>query len=325
MSLDSKGRVYVKDENTRGVIALGSELTYLRTLGRAGEGPGEFRHVSTVQVLPGDSVFVYDRNLNRNTVFGPGSGEAANVQRLPGISYQDVYRIPDGFLAVYSAPYQASGEDIGVNGAWLLRLRQDGSVVDSLFSFPPKVNLVYRRGDPRGGGIVSTSSHPFSHKPFVRIVGGNHPAVVYASSLALDVTTIDIETGVETAFSFPTTPMNVTPEELTSEVEKKSTRFASMLRDGTPYTWPPLIGMIADDNGTIFLGIRTTDRAIWEWAMFRSDGTHLGSVALPAGFVAYAYRDGRLIGSIANEFDVPEIRAYRVDADMLEAPRRPPD
>ena len=321
MSVDSEGRVYVKDDGTRGVIVLRPDLTYERTLGRGGEGPGEFRHVSTVQVLPGDSVFVYDRRLNRITVFGPGSGEPAHVHTRPGVPYQSIFRVSEGFVAVQSPTYQASGSDIGVETDWLLRLREDGSVADSLFSFPKKENLVYRTSDPRGGGAVSISDHPFGHEPFVQVFDGDSLRAVYASSRALDVRTINVETGIQTSFSYPTTPIEVTRDELGFEADERSSGFARMLRDGVPYTWPPLTGIVAGDAGLVYVGIRRTDGAIWEWAMFRSDGHHIMSIALPAGFVVYAVWGGRLIGSITDEFDVPRIRAYRMATDTLGALR----
>ena len=322
IDVDSKGRVYVRDDQTRGVIVLSPDLTYERTLGRRGGGPGEFRHVSTVQILPDDSVLVYDRNQNRITVFPPGATEPAYVQRLPGGPYREVFKVPEGLVAIGTSAYEASGADVGIENERLLRLRPDGSVATALFAFPRKENLVYRRGDPRGGGVVSISSHPFGHRPFVRIVPGNAVRVVYASSLAPEATVIDVESGRQAALSYPEAPtVSVTRKELRAAAERKSTRFARMLREGGPYVWPPLTGVVAGDGGLVMLGIRTTDRRVWEWASFRADGTHAASVVLPSGVVVYAQRESRLIGTITDEFDTPRIVAYRVGSDALEARR----
>ena len=323
ISVDSEGRVYVTDDYAGGVVVLSPDLTYVRTLGRSGDGPGEFRHVSTVQILPGDSVFVFDRNLSRITAFGPGSSEPAYAQRLPGGPYRTVFQTPKGFVAIHSPSYEASGADVGTKAEWLLRLRQDGSVADSLFAYPRKDNLVYRRGDPRGGGAVSISNHPFGHRPFVQMLHGDTVRAAYTSSLALEVTVIDIETGRQKAFSHPTPTVGVTRDELASAADSKSTRFARMLRDGAPYAWPPITGVVAGDAGLVLLGIRRTDRKIWEWALFREDGTHIASVALPSGVVVYALHEGRIIGSIVDEFDTPRIVAYRMGTDTLQAGLKP--
>lgn len=321
MAVDSQGRVYIEDALAGGVIALAPDLTHLYTLGRQGEGPGEFRAVSTVTVMRGDSVSVYDGILSRITVYGPGSVEPAYVQRIPGRSYQDVHRVSNGLVAIRSPAYEASGSDIAIDSSWLVHLRSDGSIaVDSLFSFPRRDNLVLRTSDGRGGGTVSMSSNPFGHEPFVRVLDGDSLKAVYSSSVELAVTTINLETGARTSFSHSTERLEVTRPELAAELAKQSDRFRRILRDSAPPAWPPVVGMVARDAGLILLGLRKPDRTIWEWALFRADGAHLGSITLPAGFVVHAMRDGRFVGSIVGETGVPVVRAYRMTSDTLQMP-----
>ena len=88
--------------------------------------------------------------------------------------------------------------------------------------------------------------------------------------------------------------------------------WARLLRDGAPYVWPTLTGLVVDDEGHIWLGIRKRDLSIWEWAAFSPDGTHVVSVDLPAGFELHAVRNGRLIGVGRDELDVPRVQAYRL-------------
>lgn len=317
MALDSEGRVYVQDDNTLGVIVLAEDLTYLHTLGRSGRGPGEFRGISTVRVGQGDSVSVYDRSLNRITVYARGSAEPAYVRRVSSGPYQDVHWVSEGFVAIRAAAYEASGSDIGTSTSWLVRLLDDGSIAgDSLFSFPRKENLVHRTGGPNGA-TVSISRHPFGHQPFVQVVDADSLRAVYVSSLALAVTVVNMEAGTKTTFAHPTEPLDVTSRELAAELSRKTDRFARILRDGAPYTWPPIVGMVAGDGGLVLLGLRSSNREVWEWAMFGADGAHLASIALPAGFVTHAVRDGRFVGSIVDDNDVPVIRSYRMATDTL--------
>ena len=67
----------------------------------------------------------------------------------------------------------------------------------------------------------------------------------------------------------------------------------------------------------MWLGIRKPDRTNVEWAAFASDGTHVASVDLPAGFMLYAVRGSRLIGAMPDETDLPQFRAY--DLPLLES------
>src|SRR5690606_12398504 len=76
LDVDSEGRIYVADWLLPDVVVLGPDGRHVRSIGRRGSGPGEFQRVSSVQVLPGDSVLVFDRGLRRVTVFPPSGGEA---------------------------------------------------------------------------------------------------------------------------------------------------------------------------------------------------------------------------------------------------------
>ena len=91
--------------------------------------------------------------------------------------------------------------------------------------------------------------------------------------------------------------------------------LADMLRSGAPYTWPALVGLVTDDEERIWAGIRAPgESAVWEWAAFAPDGTHAGSILLPAEHLVQDVRDGRLYVLSHDEFDVPSIRAYRLEA-----------
>ncbi len=322
MDVDSEGRVYIADQMAKEVIVLDPDLRYGRTIGREGEGPGEFRVVSSVQMLPGDSLFAWDQSMMRLTVFGPESDEVAYIHRPEStleLSVGNVMKLPGtaGLIGTSRRTYRASGpteeEQRPFSILYHLDEDVDGAVVaaDSLFAFLRTENLVERRrDDSRGSAGASVRVHPFGHKPFVQIL--DEDRIVYASSLALDVKVVGIEGRTESAFSYETTRIGVSRAELRSEADNMSRYFARILRDGAPHTWPPLVGLVVDDQRRIWAGIRKTDRALREWAAFKPDGTHVMSVDLPAGFMLYAVRDGRMIGAVQDENEVPQVRAYRL-------------
>ena len=71
----NEGRAVVADRGNRRVLVLNAAGRLERTVGRLGEGPMEFTRISTLSSWPGDSVFVYDIDLGRGTVFSPETGE----------------------------------------------------------------------------------------------------------------------------------------------------------------------------------------------------------------------------------------------------------
>lgn len=70
-ALDSEGRIYLRGNFSTHVHVYDAEGRYLTTLGREGEGPGEFEGINGFVVGPADSLFVFDALLMRLSVFSP--------------------------------------------------------------------------------------------------------------------------------------------------------------------------------------------------------------------------------------------------------------
>lgn len=83
---DSRGRYFVTWSNASSVLVFAPEGRYLRTLGREGDGPGEFRRAFGIVLGRGDSLHVFDNGTNRLTVFDPELRIARmhNVVHSPG-------------------------------------------------------------------------------------------------------------------------------------------------------------------------------------------------------------------------------------------------
>ena len=70
-ALDSKGRLYVADDQVQQISVFDRKGTFLRIIGRRGSGPGEFQAPWLVALDHNDSLFTWDPALARVSVFGP--------------------------------------------------------------------------------------------------------------------------------------------------------------------------------------------------------------------------------------------------------------
>lgn len=68
---DSRGRFILKANYPSTLSVFAPDGRFLRSLGRAGGGPGEFRGIGSVFVLPGDSLVVFDWESSRYSIFSP--------------------------------------------------------------------------------------------------------------------------------------------------------------------------------------------------------------------------------------------------------------
>lgn len=146
------GRVVVANHGTEELRFFAPDGTHLRTVGRKGGGPGEFRDLWGLARLPGDSLAAWDWTARRLTIYDE-HGEFARIvtpvgdfgfaPRLLGTLDRTFVVIP-GFNpgAIF-----ASGGGLRRDAAVLLRFdADDGALADSLGPHPTGERYV-RMGD----------------------------------------------------------------------------------------------------------------------------------------------------------------------------------
>ncbi|WP_420461638.1 6-bladed beta-propeller [Candidatus Palauibacter sp.] len=70
-AVDSRGRIYLREHFSTEIKVYEADGAFRRTIGREGEGPGEFRGINGIVVGSADSLFVLDRFSMRMSVFSP--------------------------------------------------------------------------------------------------------------------------------------------------------------------------------------------------------------------------------------------------------------
>lgn len=125
--MDSRGRFYVYAEFGQDFKVFSPSGEYLKTVGRAGGGPGEFLGLSFVRPGPEDSLHMVDLLNMRWSVFSPDHEYVRSAQ-LGVPVYMQLHLLPDG-RGLFSAPVRgelalyplhlldASGEHVRSFGA----------------------------------------------------------------------------------------------------------------------------------------------------------------------------------------------------------------
>ena len=85
IDLDRLGRIYVLDRQAQDIRVFGGDGSYIRTIGRPGAGPGEFRLPTGMTFDPAGRLWVSNRNNLRYSVFDT-SGALLKEPRRPGNS-----------------------------------------------------------------------------------------------------------------------------------------------------------------------------------------------------------------------------------------------
>lgn len=146
IALLSDGSLAVAD-GLRRVLVFDANGGHIRTLGREGNGPGEFGSVQAIQTL-GDTLVVFDFANNRRVSYFAGDGRfvrSTSARAAPLPTYLAV--LSDGTLVgtrIHAEPTSVGGRAFSSSdGAWwgrgeieLLLFGTDGRVVESLGAFP---------------------------------------------------------------------------------------------------------------------------------------------------------------------------------------------
>jgi hypothetical protein len=105
----SDGTLVVADNQAAELRFFTADGEYVRTLGRGGDGPGEFRRIHSLARLVSDSLVVWDTALRRATVISP-SGQLARTAHLlppPPVTQDGMTGPPAGLWPV--APVAGGG------------------------------------------------------------------------------------------------------------------------------------------------------------------------------------------------------------------------
>ena len=80
-TVNSKGDLYVADRGLNEIRKFNKDGQYLLTMGRKGQGPGEFQDIRTVAVNSHDDLIVYDSMLRRISIFSD-NGEHIKTTKI---------------------------------------------------------------------------------------------------------------------------------------------------------------------------------------------------------------------------------------------------
>ena len=312
------GHIYVAQlSNPPQIRIFNAQGEHVRSIGRAGQGPGELAGIAWADLLGEDTIRVYDFWTSRITHFAL-TGEVLReipVQTLGGLPAPSISPSP-GFshghiLARSNRMVQPDApKGLGRSTSFLLRVAPTGELIDS---FPPIPNVDYF-GTPERDIVI----------PLGRRSG------VLASDSLLFVATGDFYGvqafgpggGLRAIFRHTGERRPVAPEHVEILREEQLSRAASddarrrveqsFLEMPMPEELPAYsAAMLVDDSGNLwverFLAPGDTVR---EWDVFSRSGEYVTVVSVPRSFEVKQVHGQEAIGIWTGDLDVETVRIY---------------
>jgi hypothetical protein len=307
LEVDTTGRIFVLDGQAQEVRVFGREGNHLKTFGRRGQGPGEFRGAAGLNLSPEGNLWVWDPGNARYSEFTPEGHLLRSVsRRVLGVVFP--WR---GELHGRSAlidwgldfPQMNSSMDFGrLTVFYPIRVDLETGGVDTLPNLTFEASSDYEFRVPFRPGLnfhVSESGELW--------LGKTGEYTLYRRTLAGDTTLVLTRLEV--------VPMSVTPAERDSVLalpDPLGDQRGRLQADWIPQTKPVHSRIITDGAGHLLVFSRVAEHEAGTIVdVFRTEtGEYLGQVDLPVRLETNPSPvavPGVLVGLTKGALDIPVV------------------
>jgi hypothetical protein len=321
LDVDSRGWMYVADAMGH-VVVLDPQARLERRIGSYGRGPGEFEALHNLQVVEGDSLFVFDLMQARGTVFAPGAERPAYTTSLAtgGMRPYTLRRIgSDGRMAaIFRAIYrQGDGRSPDTPRQEVVRLLNgDGSLErDSVLVLPEAESLLMYRE----GAFTGVIGYPQGRRNIIRIGRSGRLYRVWTDSATVQVTSAHGRPLESIRPREPRSPRPFTRADADALVRKLAegspteAEARGMVDQKRITSWPLVHDFVIDDHERAWIGYAPLeDGGDVEWVGYGADGEQIGSFRLPASVTVHRFHGDRLYADVRDDLDVQTVAVFRL-------------
>ena len=310
VELGADGELYVLDGQAEEVRVFLSDGTYLHTLGRSGEGPGELNRPAGMALDSGGTLWIMNWGNARYTGFDPATGEVRREAR----------RLASFVTFPWPGMFDDRGRlfDVGLDsGGEPSILRLDTAFMPSDTMALPQAGEEHRIAIRRGALMVMSILDPFAPRPTwaPRPRGG----IVLGEGAEYRVHRIEFDGDTSMTIELLREPVLVTAAERDSALAAFD-QMVEAAGGATPERQPrvprakPAHGaLFVDDEDRMWVrGTPASGESPW-WDLIAADGRFLGQVQIPdpLSFVRPSVRRDRV--AVATEVDgVPTVVVYDI-------------
>ena len=287
IATDSQGNLYVLDSGNQRIQKYDKNGNFLQTIGRKGQGPGEFMRPFDLLLDEQDNIYLLE--IRKIHIYDPQGNSIKDINLQTFIMGFAVGA--EGNIIAHGFVQTEEGQKLGV-----VIIDQEGKIIKTIAEFPGMRTVV--RGDSQ-----FSLSHEYT--PFLGFspVGQNRVVYGYSPEYALFLINQAGETVLVIKKDEPYHPITRKEKDkiIDDALERTSRRGARWPRDvveeGANFSdhRPFFNGTASDDKGRIFVGIKKSvldESEEYEFDIFSADGYYLYTTKLP--FTPELVKDGYL-------------------------------
>ena len=298
---------------------------YLRSVGRRGGGPGEFKGLGPIQVLQGDSLFAFDILQQRLSVFSPAGDFVRSVQmeRTPDGGYPfAVGMLRDGsVIARVISSNGSASQGLQRSTETYLRYSGDGKLRDTVTVQPGSERFIQSQSGEGGMMRGSITTPLFGH---LRVMAVGADRLVFGGNESYELAIYTPEGVLERLVRRRQPARPVTPEALDALLKTRLDRISDPARRQQmertyaeiphPETMPFYETVMLDDESNLWVReFQPPPAGPPAWTVFDPDGRVLGAVSMPDDFRPTQIGRDFVLGIWNDDMDVQHVRMYALE------------
>ena len=310
------GRLVLVNRGSRELLMFGRDGKFLRSVGRRGEGPGEFMDPVELDFFAGDSIVVWDWRLGRLELFGTDGSQGRSARLHPPVPNPTGYVGVIGREGIAIASHDVRQFDTQLVPQFLQILRYDwgGRLLDTLATLPYGELGLLGPGSRRMGRPAFESRGVFS----------THGDLLYTSDGASPEVRVHRGERLERIVRWDPGDLSVHADDGTAD---RDARLEGVADDLAPAirrslnafpakdTFPAVTEIRIDPGGRLW--IRTFARpgsTANEWLGFAETGAFICSLSVPRALTVFHFDSAAVVGVHKDEMDIEslEVRPFTV-------------
>ena len=332
----SDGSVVVADGKARELRLFEAAGRLVRTVARRGEGPGDLERFGGLLRLPGDTILLWDIQLNRLTRFSR-SGllvRTTLVDRLPTVRHNSMVSSTPSIMLL------GAFSDGTLLGSYTgMRLDPPTALYRDTLSLaritPPsavstigavQIGEVYVF-ESSATGLLSSDIRPFT-------TGGKVAAGTssfwFHDGRRFELREFTPSGALKTIVRLARTPAPVTPKEIAAHradliasakadkdpdpaMRARSLEQSKLIGKwlSFPATHPAFTGLVVASTGEVWAREHGDSTKAQRWHVFAATGVRTATIELPAGVEPLEVGRDYVLARVRNEDDVESVRVYR--------------
>lgn len=316
----SSGIIVVANQGSSELRWFSPTGRWIRSRGRQGDGPGEFRGLRRILRLPGDSLLAEDGLSARMTLYDSAGALVRTwniAEAAASVTPPPLGRLPDGSFVALAERALARPPGHTRFEASVLRYR-DGKIVDTLLTSVGGEWFTVGCGTQKSPGLCGVGV-PYGLRTLAATAG---PFVYLGNGERYEVQRLDVRTQrVDTLRrDVPATPLSAARRaafiDSVSGMVTEARRELARQRFATApvrRTMPFFELLATDDRSNLWVA-RPQERSgtVREWDVFSAEGRFVRTVMLPASLAVTAIAQGYVVGVSRDADGVEFVAVYRL-------------